>query len=206
MKKILSMIMAFTLAVSSMSCGLLGLDPIKAEPQVSQMKAIFELAVMECYYHNVAKYSEEDAAGIWWWKKDKKFWIEYSGVITLGIDVSRVNIEVEDSLVTISIPEAEIQGARVDSSSLSRDSFIVDKDSADIDAEDEIYAFGEAQMQLEEAASNDKALLAEAQQRAKILLEDYVTNIGAAVGKEYTVDWIYLGAEESTEESIASED
>jgi len=48
--------------------------------------------------------------------------------------------------------------------------------------------------QTNRAASNDKALLAEAQERAKVLLEDYVTNIGAAVGKEYSVDWIYLDA------------
>lgn len=54
------------------------------EPEVSRMKAICELAVMDCYYHNVAKFKEEDAEGFLFWQKDKQFWIEYSGVVTLG--------------------------------------------------------------------------------------------------------------------------
>ena len=44
------------------------------EPKASQMKSICELATMECYYHNVAKYKEENAEGVLWWKKDKVFW------------------------------------------------------------------------------------------------------------------------------------
>ena len=49
-----------------------------------------------------------------------------------------------------------------------------------------------AQSKLEETASNDKTLLANAQQRAQTLLEDYITNIGNAVGKTYTIRWEYL--------------
>lgn len=37
-------------------------------PQVSQMKSICELATIDCYYHNVAKYSEDDATGVLWLK------------------------------------------------------------------------------------------------------------------------------------------
>ena len=44
------------------------------------------------------------------------------------------------------------------------DSDIVAKDSAAITAEDEVYSFSEAQKQLEDCATNDRALLAEAQQ------------------------------------------
>ena len=104
------------------------------EPEVSQMKAICELAVMDCYYHNVAKFEEEDAEGFLFWQKDKHFWIEYSGVVTLGIDVSQVEVEVTDTQVTITMPPAEVQSCRVDSSSLTEDSFIVADGSASIDA------------------------------------------------------------------------
>ncbi len=165
------------------------------EPKISQVKSICELAVMECYYHNVAKYTEKDAEGILWWKKDKHFWIEYSGIVKLGIDASLVNIEVEDSHITITLPEAQVQSCKVDSSSLTKDSFIIDKNSAAIEAEDETAALAEAQLRLMESASNDKALLAEAQQRAQALLEDYVINIGNAVGKKYTIQWVYVEAE-----------
>lgn len=161
------------------------------EPKVSQMKSICELAVMECYYHNVAKYREQDAAGFLWWTKDKHFWIEYSGVVKLGVDASLVNISIDGDTVTVTLPDAAVLSCRVDSSSLNENSYIVAKDSAAITAEDEIAAFSEAQKRLEECAANDHALLAEAQQRVQTLLEDYITNIGNAVGKEYTIRWVY---------------
>ena len=43
------------------------------EPDISQMKAICELATMKCYYHTVAKYKEENAEQFLWMSKDKKF-------------------------------------------------------------------------------------------------------------------------------------
>lgn len=165
-------------------------EPINIEPKLAQMKSICELSVMDCYYHNVAKYKEEDAEGMLWWKKDKHFWIEYSGIVRLGVDASLVNMEVNGTQVTITIPEAKVLGCKVDSASLSKDSYIVDKNSAEISAEDEVKAFSDAQGQLEENAANNKALLADAQQRAKSLLEDYVTNIGTVMGKEYSIKWV----------------
>lgn len=197
MKKIITLFLAMITLLSCVACGKVEEEPKNMEPQVSQMKAICELAVMECYYHNVAKFTEEDAEGALWWKKDKHFWVEYSGVVKLGIDVSLVNIEVADTQITITIPEAKVLGCKVDSASLSEDSFIVDKDSAEIDADDEIAAFDAAQAKLEEIASNDKALLAGAQQRAQALLEDYIYNIGNAVGKTYNIKWVYLDADGS---------
>ena len=119
------------------------------EPKISQMKAICELAVMDCYYHNVAKFREENAEGVLFWQKDKHFWIEYSGVVSLGIDVSQVTVEVDDTLVTITIPEAEVLRCQVDSDKLSEDSYIVAKNSAKISAEDEVAAFAQAQADLE---------------------------------------------------------
>ena len=37
-------------------------------------------------------------SGIWLWKKDRKFWIEYAGVVTVGIDASLVNMEAQDNM------------------------------------------------------------------------------------------------------------
>lgn len=195
MKKIITLFLAIITLLSCVACSKVEEDPQNIEPQVSQMKAICELAVMECYYHNVAKFTEEDAEVFLWLSKDKHFWVEYSGVVKLGIDASLVNIEVTDTQITITIPEAKVLGCKVDSASLSKDSFIVDKDSAEIDADDEIAAFDAAQSKLEEIASNDKALLAGAQQRAQALLEDYIYNIGNAVGKTYNIKWVFLDAD-----------
>lgn len=176
-----------------------------AKPEISQMKSICELAVMECYYHNVAMLKEEDASGFWFWKKDKHFWVEYSGIVKLGIDASQVRMEVSGDQITITIPEARVMGCKVDSASLQEDSFIVDTDSAKITAEDEVKAFAEAQRQLEQNAAADQALLSSAQQRAQSLLEDYVTNVGQIVGKQYTIRWVSPDGEENPPVSEADD-
>ena len=192
MKKLMCILISAVLTLSLAACSDTEPAPVDMEPKTSQMKAICELAVMDCYYHNVAKYELKDAEGFLWWTKDKNFWIEYSGVVTLGVDVSRVTVEVDGTKVTISIPAAEVLSCTVDSSSLTEDSYIVAKDSAAIEAEDEIAAFSVAQADLEVTASQDTALLASAQQQAQQLLEDYITNIGKATGKSYSIEWIYL--------------
>ena len=192
MKKLMCILISAMLTLSLAACSNTEPAPVDMEPETSQMKAICELAVMDCYYHNVAKYELKDAEGFLWWTKDKNFWIEYSGVVTLGVDVSRVTVEVDGTKVTISIPAAEVLSCTVDSSSLTEDSFIVAQDSAAIEAEDEVYAFADAQAKLEETASQDTALLASAQQQAQQLLEDYIANIGKATGKSYSIEWIYL--------------
>ena len=192
MKKLMCILISAVLTLSLAACSNTEPAPVDMEPKTSQMKAICELAVMDCYYHNVAKYEMKDAEGFLWWTKDKNFWIEYSGVVTIGIDVSRVTVEVDGTKVTISIPAAEVLRYTVDSNSLTEDSYIVAKDSAAIEAEDEIAAFSVAQADLEATASQDTALLASAQQQAQQLLEDYITNIGKATGKSYSIEWIYL--------------
>lgn len=167
-------------------------EPKEVEPQISQMKSICELATMKCYYHNVAKYLEEDASGMLWWAKDRKFWIEYAGIVTIGIDTSKVKMEIQDDIVTITIPQAQVLGCKVDETTLTEDSFIIAEDSADVEAEHQTAAFQEAQARMQESASSDTALLANAQQRAQKLLEDYVNNIGNSIGKTYKITWIYL--------------
>lgn len=181
------------------------------KPQISQMRSICELATMECYYHNVAKYYEKDASKILFWGKDKNFWIEYSGTVRIGIDASLVSLEVDETKVTATIPEAKVIGYKVDETSFTDKSFIVAKGSADVKAEDETKALAEAQEHMLRTASSDSKLLASAQQRAQALIEDYIENIGQAVGKEYKVEWKYIGAKgdsgsNSAEETQDSED
>lgn len=173
-------------------CCACGKEETQIQPQETQMRAICELATLECYYHNVAKYKEEDAEGFWLWKKDKHFWMEYSGVVKLGIEAALVTIEVKDDKVSITMPPAKVMGCTVDEESLDSESIIVANKSADVKAEDMTEAFADAQAQMELTAMNDKVLLAQAQQRAQKLLEDYVNNIGKVIGKEYTIEWIYV--------------
>lgn len=191
MKKIIALFMATLIMIGMCACRQQAAIP-DMEPQISQMKAICELATMECYYHNVAKFKQEDATGYWFWTKDKHFWIEYSGIVTVGIDVSQVKIEISGTVVTITLPEAQVLGCEPDPESLSKASFIVAKDSAPIKADDETIAISEAQEKMRKDAENNKTLLANAQLKAKELLEEYINNVGDVIGKEYTIKWEYL--------------
>lgn len=118
--------------------------------------------------------------------------------------MSQVNIEVAEGNVTITMPPAKVLECKVDETTLSEDSFIVEKDSAKIKAEDQTEAFAVAQSNMEKAAAEDLVLLANAQQRAQKLLEDYINNIGNSVGKQYEIEWVYLEENDNTD-SVESE-
>lgn len=158
-------------------------------PQPAQMQSICELATMECYYHNVAKYREEDAKKFLMFAKDKHFWIEYAGQVKIGVDISQLAIDVSGQTVTIALPPAKVLGCKVDDTTLTENSFIVAKGSADITAEDQTAAFRQAQKDMLSAAESDSVLLFNARERARKLLEDYVNNISAVTGIPYKIEW-----------------
>lgn len=194
MKKIISALLLCVLVLTMVACGK-SPATIPAEPEIVQMRAICELSTMKCYYHNVAKYFDEDASkgflGIG--KKDKHFWVEYSAEVELGIDASLVTMEISDTQVTITIPPAKVlDKPKVYSESLSKESYIIAKDSADVTAQDETTVLADAQEDIKALAEADKTLLTNAQDRAKMLLEDYVTNIGKVTGVDYSIKWVYV--------------
>jgi len=94
--------------------------------------------------------------------------------------------------VFISIPEAKVLDVKVDEQSLTNESFLVAEKSADVSGEDEIKAFSEAQKNMIKSALKDSALLGNAQQRAQKFLEEYVKNVGNAIGKECSRQWAYI--------------
>ncbi len=198
MKKILTILLAVLFLTS---CGTeIPVENTEELPDFSQIQSICELAVMECYYHNVAKFTEEDAEKILWWTKDKRFWVEYGGTVTLGIDASQVHLDVNGTEVTITMPEAKVLSCEIDESTLTEEAFIIAKDSADIDAADTQKAFVNAREHMEKTVADEKVLLNNATQRAQQLLEDYVNNVGEALGKTYSIQWITIS--ESTDLTI----
>ena len=200
MKKIVSFLLVFITLLSISACGT---EKTEVKPELSQMRAICELATLECYYHNVAKFYEK---GKNWWDKDKHFWIEYDGIVRIGVDASLITINIdENNTVTITIPEAKVLDCTVNSESLSADSYIVDVKSAKITANDETNAMAQAESKMLETAKADNALLISAQERAKELLENYVKNIGICVGKQYNIIWEEISDSTSATTQIAAE-
>ena len=164
-------------------------------PEEAQLKSICQLSVLEGYFHNVYKYNQENAEKFLWMSKNKRFWLEYTGIAKYGIDASQVSMEVEGQDITITLPKAKLLYCKVDSTSLTEDSYIVDQDSAKIKAEDSKNALTQAQAKLETEAVDYEPLLTLAQQQTEKLMEEYVHNIAAAAGADtdyYTIHWNYL--------------
>ena len=162
------------------------------EADFSAISSVCELATLKCYYHNVAK-SETEASGLFKWlgKGYKKIWTEYSGIVELGIDVSKVSVEkpTADGVVKVTIPDAEILSVDLDEDSMSEP--LTDTGfMTEITKEEETEALAEAQNHMEETANENGNLLNQAKERAKSLIEGYVKNVGEQIGKEYTVEWV----------------
>lgn len=162
------------------------------EPDITQIRNICNLATQKCYYHNVAK-SEKKAEHLL--EKDRKFWIEYTGIANLGIDMSKVQMKVDGADIEVTLPNAELLSISIDEETLNDNSYISSEDGLNknaITADDQTKAINEAQQQMKETVQGNSALLLSAQNRAKILIENYLKQLGEAVGVEYHIQWIYL--------------
>ncbi len=172
--------------------------PVLPLPQEEQVKTICQLAVLECEYHNLAKYQDgQKVERFLWMTKGKRFWVEYSATAVLGIDADQVSMGLQGDVVSITLPKAQVLDCKVNGDSLSKDSYIVDKASAPVTAEDEVYAFQEAQASLRQDVEADQNMLNLAQTRAEELLRNYVNSLAKATGTEYQVEFHYIEEDET---------
>ena len=172
-------------------------EPALPLPQEEQVKTICQLAVLECEYHNLAKFEQKDASKFLWMIKDKRFWVEYSATAVLGINADQVSMELQGDVVNITLPKAQVLHCKVNGDSLSKDSYIVDKASAPVTAQDEVYAFQEAQDGLQKTVEADNNMMNLAQKRAEELLRNYVNSLAKATGTEYQVEFHYIEEDET---------
>ena len=192
MKKIIAVISMCVMMMCCLSaCGLKQKDTsVEKVINITQMKAICELATLECYYHNVAKVSKEK--DVLWWDTKAELWIEYSGIVKVGVDISDLDLEVNGEVVNITMPKAAVLSCEVDETKLNKDSYIMIREglgAEKITADDQTLAFQTAQDSMREAAETDEELISQAQQRAEDLLESYINNLGDILGKKYTISW-----------------
>lgn len=186
-------VIVWMMAISCILCACSkGKETVAPEPSMSQIRQICELATLECYYHNVAKSVKTKGTG-WghWGEEDRKFWIEYTGIARIGIDMSRVQMEVNDDVITVSVPEAEILSIEVQEDTLNEDSYYIEgeSDKNRITADDQTKAIADAQQTMEKTVKENKSLLINARERAESLIENYIVQLGKTCGKEYTVEF-----------------
>lgn len=186
------------LVAATLLIGITGCDRIKVKESVqaefSAVNRICELATLRCYYHDVAEYEEhpEDRLlhNIFQYGY-KKFWIEYDGIIEVGVDVSKVKVNEPDKngVVKIYVPKAEILNIQADLESMG-DWISETGMFTKITIAEKSEAFSKAQETMRINAQKDNNILLQAQENAKELLRQYVINVGKDLGEEYTVEWI----------------
>lgn len=192
-KRIVSIILSVGVILSGMylftGCGESNVEP------TFEVKAISELATLRCYYHNVGELRQEAKK----WSKFlgkhgygyKKAWIEYTGIVTYGIDVNKVKIDGpdENNVVTIAIPEAEIQSIDLDEETMS-DPYTESGILTKVTTEEKTELVTAEQKNMREVAEADESLKNRAQDHAKKILESYVVNVGESLGQTYTVEFV----------------
>ena len=207
MKKLLSSFLVLALLFVFAGCNSKPkVEPEKAEVtiELDEMRAIANLATVDCYFHNVAK-SDREMNPSWyqfWKKKNMRFWVEYDGKVTIGIDVSKLKVEVgENNVVTITIPNAVVLDATVNEESLTSESFYFDPKAKKPSPEEQTEAFRQAQSNMKETAEKNPVLMANAKANAKELLRNYVNSVGEAVGIQYTIEWKDIEDQSKVEET-----
>lgn len=187
MKRIINSVLVVLTGLGLSAC-----SNIPTDVDFSGIESVCELATLKCYYHNVAK-AETEASGLFKWLGTgyKKMWVEYSGIVELGIDVNKVSVSEPDDKgrVEITIPDAEILNIDLDEESM-QEPLTETGLFTEITKEEETAALAEAQDDMKKTAQENEALLSQAKERAKNLIEGYVKNVGDQVGKEYSVIWI----------------
>lgn len=168
---------------------------IEKKPEITQIRSICELATLDCYYHNVAQSEKTPEKGITHiFEETRKFWIEYSGTVKLGIEFSEVEMKLDGNNIEIKIPEAKVLDVSVDLATYNEDSFYKEQPGINenvITASDAEAAVQEATNNMKETAKNNKGMLNAAQARAKAMIKNYVEQLGEACGVEYEISWIY---------------
>lgn len=203
-------LLILVLVVDIILCGAFVLTNVlnksqRVERKVSEsnIQRICELATLECYYHNVSNWSQ-DAYGVLAFTGygEKKVWIEYDGMVRVGINAGGIKISDpdKDDVITVTIPEATILDKDLDESTISEIAsdrtvlFFTDQ----VNTEDRRKALAAAQADMEESASKNEMILGEAKERAKKIIERNIVAAGEANGKHYKVKFVSVSETPTT--------
>lgn len=140
-----------------------------------EIEQIGELATVSYYYTNMGKF--EDALKFFVHDvpfTTKSFILSYDGTIKAGIDLSEIEINISDTVITLSVPPAKILSHDVDMDSVI---FYDEKNSIfnGISAEDVTKFLGNQQELMEEKAINN-GLLMKAEENTQQVLKTLLNN------------------------------
>ena len=118
-------------------------------------------------------------------------WMEYSGIVKYGIDADKLTIspDANGHRVIITVPPAHV----LDDPDVNEKSFskplVSTGFATSITAEEKTEMFDKAQQSMLKQAKTDSALLAQAEARARTILEQYVRNVLGDDAKNWTIEF-----------------
>lgn len=190
LKKSISVCLAIVIVLSFIFLLIPRSEKTEVQSDYSSIKQICELATLEGYYHDVVEYKQEAGAFSLFNHGYKKFWLEYEGIVRVGIDSSELVIgEANDEgVVEVAMPHAKVLDIDVNIDSMKEP---VTETGAftSITIEDKAEAFAKTQSEMRTNAENDQWLLSQARSNAMDIIEQYIINFGHISGHEYTVKW-----------------
>lgn len=192
------------LIVDFILCGAFILTKVLNKPesgarQVSEanIHRICELATLDCFYHNVAEWSQ-DSYNIFGYG-EKKVWIEYDGMVRVGIKAGNLKISSPDNegVVTVTIPDATILDKDLDEHSI----YEIDSEKTvlfwtdEVNTENRKEALINAQNDMEASAAKNEMIMGEALERAKKIIERNIVALGEIGGNQYKVKFVDIADE-----------
>lgn len=152
---------------------------------LNQLQEANELTTMEYHYTKVGKF--ENSLNINGWDiplTRKSFLLTYEGELKAGVDMSKANVQIQDHVITIILPEIEILSNAIDESSIevydeSRNIF------NPIKIED-YTAFATKQKQIVEEEAIENGIYSQAATKAQDVITKLL-NLIPDVAENYTI-------------------
>lgn len=158
---------------------------ITADLLGQQLRDIQELSTVEYHYTNMGRF--ENQKDFYGWKvpfTTKSFIVAYDGVIKAGVDLSQMEVTVQDKTITVTLPEGKILSHEIDENSL--EVFDESKNIFNpIRIEDYTGFTADQRASMEERAT-EEGLLTAASERARTLVEQFIAALPNA--QEYTIN------------------
>jgi len=191
LKRICAIITALIITMTLTACT----NPFDPDrPQLNTIKEICELETLTVKCNDVVIGTKDAGEG---WKHlletDRDYWIEYTGVVEMGVNAEDTNIEVKDDRVYITLPKAQVLDVHVEPGSITEDSIYISDDSFfnknKISADEQTEMVKEAQEQLRDTFEKDEEIKTETTQATKNAIENYVNKLGESFDVKYEIIW-----------------
>ena len=150
----------------------------------NKLTEISEFASLTYSYTNMAEFeNSKDFYGVKLPFTTKSFIITYDGEIKAGVDLSRAEVSISGSKITVKLPEAEILSHQIDEDSLE----VFDETTSIFNPlkVTDYNTFSKEQKEKMEQKAEENGLLAEASTKAQSSIKSFIEQIA---GESYTVN------------------